>query len=1672
MNIKFNKIFFLLMISVFLFGLSFDVFAATLNVGPGQTYSTIQSAINAAVSGVDSINVEAGTYAETLNLGDKSLDIEGAGIDATTVDASSKTGYAIQNLGDSSTIRGLTLIGTGSSSSSYGFKVTHVNNIILENIKVENSYKTGIDLNTVTGATLNNIEVDNTVNGFGLMILDSNDVTVTDVTTSGNAWGGVSVQTKNANTDNVQFSGDFNVGESAPLLLEQDPDPDTGEYYEITNTPTPSKFQYIVYDLREKQNSPEKYENYKQRYYFKTLDEAKTVAQSFVSSTTYTYLDTIVYDRAEENYYVIEGMKIQDAIDAANPGTTINVNAGTYNEQININKPLTLQGAGMTNTNIVSPNPTTMTIYDAFGSKSSTPRYDGHRGTNIPVVRITASDVTFKGFNVDMNNQQFWDIKGSYPVDTTYSRGVGILVDHVETTPETPDVFTNIKIQNNKVTGMLQNDKGDAIKVLGSATALIEGNTIYAYGESGINAQAIDSPRAVFYPTVTANDNTIYGGNIPRDSTHYFFGIGYWSGATGTSNGNTIYNSPNDNGYALNVWGPRPISFTNNIITTDGGSVGGYGAQLYESSNLIFSNNNIEKQGLVGAIWLNPIITINGNTISNSVDGFIVDHQTSGSVAMNLNKITGISSGHYAVKVGGTKDTNSGTIWGTWSGESTVGVNAENNYWGSAVKATVQSKLSGNINFEPYYIDAGMTILNTEKPSIENILIEPLHPNLGSEFIKVYAMITDSGNDLDYANLIYKIEGDPTIYTEEFTGPFLGGYAGIVNGNPKDGVKVTYKVYALDTLGNEQVSSESYFIYDGSAPTITVPTVLATEATSSSGAVVTYTAPSATDVVDVTDVVTCDHNSGDPFSLGDTFVTCNSVDAAGNHATPSVFTITVQDKTAPVISGTPPEITTEATGSSGVVVNYDLPTATDLVDGSVSVLCLPLSGSTFPLGITTVTCTATDAASNIATPSVFTITVQDKTAPVITITNPNTFPAQSKTITANGGDGTLTMSITTGSTCDGTLPFTAYADTTFSAEADNGKKVCYKSVDVADNVAYSMSNTIAGIDTTAPTMTELTATVDSIDMISTEGTLTVAQGSLTSSIKVELSEAVTLGSEPKVTISISGIDYDYGTIALDSVDNKILIITPIGSNGIAGLLGSFTFTFAAGSVKDVANNENVLTTFTLIVTDQTAPTATVSYSIETPTNQDVTATITPSEGVTITSEGGLTHTFLSNGNFIFEFIDAAGNTGTATATVSNIDKVIPEITITNPDSTPAQTKTITALMNEDGILSMFINAGDVCDETLTFTAYADTTFSSESDNGKTVCYTAVDLAGNVVYKLSNAIAGIDTKALIESITYSTTGWTNHDVTATLNPSETITITNNEGLATHTFSENGGFTFNFVDLAGNTGTATATVSNIDKAAPIITINAYNTAPTNQNILVTASTDDGTLNAENHLFTENDAFTFTATDAAGNTRSETVTITNIDKIVPTIEDTGPITEQNTKEVTIYVTTNEETICRYASGQIPFLRMNLLGREEPELIHTMTLNLIDDDYDYFVRCRDKANNEVTTWIHFDVDTTRDYATTINLNANWNSFTLPQFLLNQWGYTTPESRSPSTILASLDGNYEIVWYYNGATWLHYDPNAEPYENSLIEFNDPSGTNDYWIKMINPDRLEIPYYT
>ena len=137
----------------------------------------------------------------------------------------------------------------------------------------------------------------------------------------------------------------------------------------------------------------------------------------------------------------------------------------------------------------------------------------------------------------------------------------------------------------------------------------------------------------------------------------------------------------------------------------------------------------------------------------------------------------------------------------------------------------------------------------------------------------------------------------------------------------------------------------------------------------------------ATDICDADVPCVCDPPCGTVLPLGVHTVLCSATDDSGNTASVT-FTVTVQDTTPPEIT-CPGGTVVEQETREGTQVFYECP-ATDICDADVLVVCVPPSGTVFPLGTTTVMCTATDDSGNVATCS-FAITVADTTPPDLTV---------------------------------------------------------------------------------------------------------------------------------------------------------------------------------------------------------------------------------------------------------------------------------------------------------------------------------------------------------------------------------------------------------------------------------------------------------------------------------------------------------------------------------------------------------------------------------------------------------------------------------------------------------------------------------------------------------------
>jgi hypothetical protein len=262
-------------------------------------------------------------------------------------------------------------------------------------------------------------------------------------------------------------------------------------------------------------------------------------------------------------------------------------------------------------------------------------------------------------------------------------------------------------------------------------------------------------------------------------------------------------------------------------------------------------------------------------------------------------------------------------------------------------------------------------------------------------------------------------------------------------------------VIAHDTGGDRFIGPVFYDVVPQvvppQAPLLAIPENVFAEATSASGANVTFFVGGFSFVdPPPAPTVVCDHNSGDLYPIGETIVHCTATDSFGSVS--GSFPLFVLDTTGPVVT-VPADILT-----SNPVVTYSV-SATDAVNGSVTVNCDPPSGSTFPLGTTTVQCIAYDAQANAGFGS-FNVTYS--TGPVLTLPADITAEATS----ASGA----AVSFTVTATDNATISCTPASGSTFALGTTT-----------VNCTATAVTGTASGsfhvkvVDTTPPTIVSITA---------------------------------------------------------------------------------------------------------------------------------------------------------------------------------------------------------------------------------------------------------------------------------------------------------------------------------------------------------------------------------------------------------------------------------------------------------------------------------------------------------------------------------------------------------------------------------------------------------------------
>ena len=191
--------------------------------------------------------------------------------------------------------------------------------------------------------------------------------------------------------------------------------------------------------------------------------------------------------------------------------------------------------------------------------------------------------------------------------------------------------------------------------------------------------------------------------------------------------------------------------------------------------------------------------------------------------------------------------------------------------------------------------------------------------------------------------------------------------SGVVTAAPGSSVAIGWSIHET---GNDGCSAEN------GAPVVL--SISASGPISASSTTLTFTSCGSSQSVTFTvagDATPGDYSVGVSASDGDG-------DPIGGDGSTTIRVPAPPDTTPPVV--TPPaDQTLEATSSSGATQSFS-GTAVDNVDGSLSAPCQPTS---YPIGSTSATCTATDAAGNSGS-ATFNVTVQDTTGPALSLPAP------------------------------------------------------------------------------------------------------------------------------------------------------------------------------------------------------------------------------------------------------------------------------------------------------------------------------------------------------------------------------------------------------------------------------------------------------------------------------------------------------------------------------------------------------------------------------------------------------------------------------------------------------------------------------------------------------------
>lgn len=454
---------------------------------------------------------------------------------------------------------------------------------------------------------------------------------------------------------------------------------------------------------------------------------------------------------------------------------------------------------------------------------------------------------------------------------------------------------------------------------------------------------------------------------------------------------------------------------------------------------------------------------------------------------------------------------------------------------------------------------------------------------------------------------------------------------------------------------------------------------------------------------------------------------------------------------------------------------------------------------------------------------------------------------------------------------------------------ENGTYTVYAR-DAAGNVSSGYTFTVSNIDNAPPTLSvdysttswtngDVTLVINSVDQASPGGTA----GTVT--LSVIGSDSTVYGVDTVFTQNTSGT-----VTSTDDVGNSVSL--PFNITWIDKTSPDLVIT------ADKTEPTNTAVTLTMSATDDQSGLATDMYSWD-----NVNWSASPSK------------VFEENGTYIGYARDLVGNISSYQYDLSNIDKSNPIINgFSFSTENPINTEVVVTAdvvdvgLGLDASAYNFNNEGWQISPDYTVTA-----------NGT---YTLVvrDKAGNTA-ESTFVVSNLDFDApIIHWATPNTIDPTNEDVVFDVGAED---AQGGHGLATEPYrikelgvwqasnllavAENGTYTIEVTDAAGNITSVVRDVSNIDKVLPVISAVPDTTDPVSRDIVITISASDnveianvvdkdgnylqgiGSISSKTYevIIETNGTYKYTVIDTAGNESFVEVVVDNIDKVNPVID-----------------------------------------------------------------------------------------------------------------------------------------------------------------------------------------